>query len=68
MKAKGITNIFLAALFVLSPALLSCQEGEVYVSISAGVSIPLLDYAKSDFDNDSSGFARTGAGLKVMPR
>lgn len=65
MKAKVISNIFLAALFLLSPALLSGQEGEVYVSVSAGVSIPLLDYAESDFDNESSGFARTGAGLKV---
>jgi hypothetical protein len=62
----NILIIFLGFLLLsFLPSTLMSQEGEVYVSINAGVSIPLLDYAESDFDNESSGFAKTGASLKI---
>ncbi|NQT77854.1 MAG: hypothetical protein HQ565_09080 [Bacteroidetes bacterium] len=41
------------------------QEGEVYVSIGAGVSIPLADYAKTDFSKESSGFAGIGGAFNI---
>lgn len=64
---KTQTPKFLLTLVVMLflPASLISQEGEVYVSINAGVSIPLLDYAEADFDNESSGFARPGGTLKI---
>ena len=41
------------------------QEDDIYVSIGAGVCIPLEDYAKTDFSNESSGFARTGGAFNI---
>ncbi len=41
------------------------QEGEVYVSIGAGVSIPLEEYSNTDFDDEGSGFATTGGAFNI---
>ena len=65
MKTNTVIILLSIFLVILIPSSVLSQEGEVYVSINAGISIPLLDYAESDFDNESSGFANTGAGLKI---
>jgi hypothetical protein len=41
------------------------QEGEVYVSIGAGASIPLAEYSNTDFDDEGSGFAKTGGAFNI---
>ena len=41
------------------------QEGEIFVSLAAGASIPLSEYAASDFNNPSSGFAKTGGNFGI---
>ena len=51
-------------LFCSSPHVQS-QEGDVYVSLGGGASIPLSDYAKTDFSDESSGFARVGGNFNI---
>lgn len=41
------------------------QEGDVYVSLFAGASIPLAEYAEAEFSNPGSGFARAGGNFGV---
>lgn len=65
MKLQAILIIVLALLYTIIPAGAVAQEGEVYVSIGGGVSIPLADYAKSDFDEESSGFAKPGGNFNI---
>ena len=65
MRTKAFILIAVFAMLVLAVSQAGAQEGEIYMSINAGVSIPMLDYAQSDFDNESSGFARPGGMLKL---
>lgn len=65
MKVKlKIITMFISLLLIL-PATSRSQEGEVYVSMAGGASIPLSDYAATDFDDPSSGFARTGGNFAI---
>jgi hypothetical protein len=41
------------------------QEGDVYVSLAGGVSIPLADYAATDFSRETSGFAKPGGNFTI---
>lgn len=66
MKTKPFFLYFIIAFFVLpSTSSFAQHEGDVCVSIAAGVSVPLLDYAKTDFDDESSGFARPGGVIQL---
>lgn len=56
---------FLSALIFLSFSALNAQEGDVYVSIGGGASIPLADYAKTDFNDEASGFAKVGGNFNI---
>ncbi|MEN8225766.1 MAG: hypothetical protein ABFS05_10445 [Bacteroidota bacterium] len=60
-------NILLAitGLMLIIPICSTAQEGEVYVSLAAGVSIPVSDYAASDFCQERSGFAMPGANFSI---
>jgi len=41
------------------------QEGDVPVSLGAGISIPTGEYANTDFDDEASGFARPGGNFNI---
>ncbi len=58
-----ISGITLLLNLSLSDAM--SQEGDVYVSIGAGVCIPLAEYSNTDFDDEGSGFARTGGAFNI---
>ncbi|MCK5766273.1 MAG: outer membrane beta-barrel protein [Bacteroidales bacterium] len=51
-------------IFFITPTVQS-QEGDVYVSIGAGASIPLSDYANTDFSDEASGFAMVGGNFNI---
>jgi len=51
-------------IFCIHPASQS-QDGEVFVGIGGGASIPLSDYAKTDFSDESSGYARIGGNFNI---
>jgi hypothetical protein len=62
---KTITIIIAIALgLFLVPASYS-QDAEVFVSLGGGVSIPLSDYAATDFSMEESGFARVGGNFNI---
>ena len=65
MKAKQQIFAIFLGLLLIAPASAFAQEGEVYVSLAGGASIPLLDYAAVDFSDPSSGFARTGGNFAI---
>lgn len=52
-------------LILFSLTSLTAQEGDVYVSIGGGASIPLADYAKTDFNDEASGFAKVGGNFNI---
>lgn len=54
------------ALFILGSINLFAQSGRQYVSLSAGPSFPLNDFAKADLTDSTSGFAKTGLNLKLI--
>lgn len=55
----------LIIIFLLAFSNIHAQEGDVYVSLGGGASIPLSDYAKSDFSNKASGFAKVGGNFNI---
>ena len=65
MKIKASIFAIICTICFISPFALTAQEGEVYVSIGGGASIPLLEYAAIDFDQESSGFAKTGGNFNI---
>ena len=58
-----IIPIFFFLLFLLPNA--RSQDSEVFVGIGGGASIPLGEYAASDFSEESSGFARVGGNFNI---
>ena len=56
---KTIVWSFAALLAMASPSLAQDKKG--YIGISLGPSIPLGDLASKDIDNESAGFATSGA-------
>lgn len=65
MKATNKILAIIICLLLIIPANAISQEGDVYVSLAGGVSIPLLDYAATDFSDPSSGFARPGGNFAI---
>lgn len=57
--------VLIISFTLIIPSGLRSQEGDVYVSLSGGASIPLSDYAATDFDIESSGFASTGGSFTI---
>jgi hypothetical protein len=41
------------------------QDNEVFVTLAGGVSVPLSDYAATDFSQEESGFARVGGNFNI---
>jgi len=62
-KPNFLLPIFLLIFFITYTA--QSQEGDVYVSIGAGASIPLADYASTDFSDEASGFAMVGGNFNI---
>lgn len=60
----NLLNIFIAIILIYGTTL-KAQEGDVYVSLGGGASIPLADYAKTDFNNEASGFAKVGGNFNI---
>ena len=65
MKTQYYLIAILFILYIVIPAQTAAQEGEVYVSLAAGISVPLSDYASTDFENESSGFAKLGGNFAI---
>ena len=64
MKKPAIHLYLIFLLLFLNP-LAQGQEGDVYVSLGGGASIPLANYAKTDFGDESSGFAKVGGNFNI---
>jgi len=64
MKATASLTLFFFFLFFLIPNMHS-QDAEVFVTLGGGVSIPLGEYAATDFSDESSGFARVGGNFNI---
>lgn len=62
-KILSLLVIFFLALCLI-PNTYS-QEGEVFVSLGGGASIPLGDYAATDFSKEESGFAMLGGNFNI---
>lgn len=62
-KFNLLIPIFFSLLLITNAA--QSQEGDVYVSIGAGASIPLANYANTDFNDEASGFARVGGNFNI---
>jgi len=56
---------FIFLIFCLMPGIQS-QDDEVFVSLGGGASIPLGEYAATDFNEESSGFARVGGNFNIF--
>ncbi len=44
---------------------LQAQDSEIFVGLGGGMSIPLSDYAATDFGEETSGFARIGGNFNI---
>lgn len=66
MKSNLRSLAAVSAFFLFITIVSNAQEGDVYVGIAGGLSIPLSDYASTDFDNESSGFARNGGNFNIQ--
>ncbi|MCK4568940.1 MAG: outer membrane beta-barrel protein [Bacteroidales bacterium] len=64
MKKLYFLLPILLLLFFITPTAQS-QEGDVYVSLGAGVSIPMAEYANADFSDEASGFAMVGGNFNI---
>jgi len=61
--------IFLTSLIFLVCCVIpdaQSQEGEVWVGIGGGASIPTGDYAATDFGDETSGFAKVGGNFNIF--
>jgi len=65
MKNLTISLCFLFLFLFFIPGLRS-QDSEVFVSLGGGVSIPLSEYAATDFSEESSGFAKVGGNFNIF--
>ena len=65
MKTQYFPIAVFFFLFMITSPRAGAQEGEVYVSLAGGVSIPLSDYANTDFNDESSGFAMIGGNFAI---
>jgi hypothetical protein len=62
---KIITGIFIICVFLFVSNAIG-QEGEVFVSLGGGVSLPLSNFASSDdFSDEQDGFAKTGGNFNI---
>lgn len=64
MKAVSTCTLFIM-MFLFAAPMLHSQDDEVFVSLGGGASIPLGEYAGSDFSEESSGFARVGGNFNI---
>jgi hypothetical protein len=64
MKKIFILFLFASLMLYFTPGSYS-QDDEVFVTLAGGVSIPLSDYAATDFSQEESGFARTGGNFNI---
>lgn len=62
---RNYALIIFAFIFLFFPGRAHSQEGDVYVSLGAGASIPFGEYASTDFDDEASGFARPGGNFNI---
>src|SRR5210317_1975121 len=53
------------SLFIILSANLHSQDGEVFVGLGGGASIPLGEYAATDFSQEISGFAMVGGNFNI---
>ncbi|MCK5703368.1 MAG: outer membrane beta-barrel protein [Cyclobacteriaceae bacterium] len=65
MKTQYFPIAVFFFLFMITSPRAVAQEGEVYVSLAGGVSVPLSDYANTDFNDESSGFAMIGGNFAI---
>lgn len=64
MKKISPFILFFLCMLYLSPNA-HAQDDEVFVTLGGGVSIPLGEYAATDFSDESSGFARVGGNFNI---
>jgi len=62
---KTIYSCIFVIFFILIINPLHSQDNEVFVSLSGGASIPLGEYAETDFSDEASGFARIGGNFNI---